>query len=120
MPEPNAYQPPEHDEVEVDVEVPAGKNPIHTAVFGVLFVVMVVGVPLVIGGIPGLFAAPVLGGALWGLYRVTLPRGPKQPSIAETAGTTACPSCGSVQTDRRRFPSPGQPAWQCFACGHEW
>lgn len=98
----------------------AGRNPLHTAVFGGLFVGMVVFAPMYLGGFLGLMAAPLLGGALWTLYRVTLPRPPEGPSIAETAGATACPKCGSVQTDRRRFLAEGQPPWQCFACGHEW
>jgi hypothetical protein len=111
-----AFQAPHHDEV----EAVAGMNRTHTMVFGVLFVVIVFGLPLFIGGFIGLLLAPVLGGGLWGLYRLTLPRGPNQPSIAETAGSSACPKCGSMQTDRRRFPMDGQPPWQCFACDHEW
>jgi predicted RNA-binding Zn-ribbon protein involved in translation (DUF1610 family) len=103
-----------------DADLQAGKNPIHTTVFAVLFVLMVIGVPYIIGGIIGFFMAPVIGAGLWVLYGVTLPRGPHQPSIAETAGSSACPSCGSMQTDRRRFVETTQTTWQCFACGHEW
>lgn len=113
---PNPYQRPEHDEA---MEV-AGVNRLHTAVFGVLFVVTVFGLPFAIGGFVGLMAAPVIGGMVWGLYRLTLPRAPKGPSIAETAGQTACPACGSLQTDRRQFSTPDQLPWRCFACGHDW
>jgi predicted RNA-binding Zn-ribbon protein involved in translation (DUF1610 family) len=112
----NPYQAPKHDRVD---EVP-GVNRQHTAVFGVLFVVLVFGAPLLIGGLVGLIVAPMVGAALWGLYRLTLPPGPKRSSIAETAGGTACPACGSLQTDRRQFATPEQPPWQCFACGHDW
>lgn len=103
-----------------DDDLRAGRNPVHSATFAVLFVVMVVGVPFVLGGLVGLLVAPLLGGGLWASYRATLPRPPEQPSIAQTAGTTPCPACGSLQTDRRRFPMAGQLPWQCFSCNHEW
>lgn len=97
----------------------AGKNPVHTGVFALLFVVMFLAVPVWVGGWIGLGLAPLVGAGLWGLYQVTLPSGPKQPKVSESAGSSACPSCGSVQTDRQRF-EPDRPPWQCFACGHEW
>jgi hypothetical protein len=103
-----------------DQDLEAGQNPHHTAIFALLFIVMVVFAPFMIGGLVGLMAAPLIGSGLWALYRVTLPRPPEQPSIAQTAGATACPNCGSVQTDRRRFPMAGQAPWQCFACNYEW
>jgi hypothetical protein len=103
-----------------DDDLRAGSNPRHTAMFAVLFVVMVAGLPFVVGGLAGYVLAPLLGGGLWALYNATLPRPPAQPSIAETAGATPCPACGSLQTDRRRFPMSGQRPWQCFSCDHEW
>lgn len=103
-----------------DDDLRAGRNPIHTAIFGVLALGLVGVLPLAIGGFAGLLIAPVAGTALFGLYTVTLPRGPRQPAIDETAGSQACPACGSMQTDHRRFRSEGEPRFQCFACKHEW
>jgi MFS superfamily sulfate permease-like transporter len=112
----NPYRAPEHDAA----EVVAGVNRTHTTLFGVLLIMVVFGTPWFFGALIGLLMAPILGAAVWGLYRLTLPRGPQEPSIAETAGSVPCPSCRSVQTDRRQFSAPGQPPWRCFGCGHEW
>jgi hypothetical protein len=60
--------------------------------------------------------APGFGAALLGLYILTLPRAPKQPSIDETAGSTPCPQCKSVQTDFQQFNG----VWRCYACEHQW
>ncbi|MEZ4449750.1 MAG: hypothetical protein R3B09_09730 [Nannocystaceae bacterium] len=118
-PRKDAYAPPKHDEA---LAVP-GRNPLHTSFFGVLFLLTVVGLPLTIGGLAGLLAAPLVGGGLWWLYRVTTPRGPREPPVSETSGAATCPRCGSMQTDRRRFlasEDPDEPRWQCFACEHRW
>ena len=104
-----------------DEDLPsAGRNPIHTGIFGTLFVLLVLGAPLFLGGLAGLLAAPIIGGVLWGLYTITLPKGPKIPAVTETAGVLTCPSCGSVQTDRLPVAEPGTPTWQCFSCDHRW
>ena len=71
----------------------------------------------------GLIVAFIGGSALWGLYRITT-RTPRALSPAFTAGGTACPACGSMQTDQSWIRSPdgrGEVlAWNCFACSHQW
>ncbi|WP_052549547.1 hypothetical protein [Enhygromyxa salina] len=106
--------PPEHEE-----PLRVG-NPVHTGVFAVLFLLTVVGLPLAIRGWAGFIAAPIVGAALWGLYKVTLPGGPKVVGIDTTAGAAGCPACDSMQTDRRPAASPGEPTWECFSCSHRW
>jgi hypothetical protein len=119
-PEPDPYRPPKAEGDTIDDLAMRVGNPVHTRIFGVLFIVVVLGLPLVVGGFFGLLLAPIVGGILWGLYRVTLPSGPKSPSLIESAGTTSCPQCGSVQTDAIRYRNAGDPGWQCFACEHRW
>lgn len=105
---------------EDDTEPLHGTNPIHTGIFVVLFVLTVGGLPFLVRGWAGFLMAPVVGAALWGLYKITLPRGPEIPDITATAGSTACPACASFQTDRRPAADPGEPTWQCFGCEHRW
>lgn len=117
-----AYQAPvvEQQATDLDEAVRKARNPVHTAIFGVLFLVGIVGLPLFIGGFAGWLAAPVVGGALFGLYRITLPRGPKVATIDETAGAQPCPSCGSMQTDRLPAEGPQGEQMMCFACDRRW
>jgi hypothetical protein len=108
---------PSHEETQAIAR--RSTNPVHTTVFGILFAFTVVLLPLVTGGLAGLLLAPIAGGALWGLYRLTLPRS-AMPKVTKTAGASPCPACGSMQTDRAQFRGPDDPIWQCFACDHRW
>jgi hypothetical protein len=122
--EPNPYVPSRLSSAESEEEVMARKarEPVRNAVFAGLLLVVGVTPALIVGGWAGLIVGFLGATALWWIYRLTT-RTPKGINPAITAGKTACPSCGSMQTDQTwlRGPGSGQVlVWTCFACDHRW
>ena len=119
MPAPNPYTPSRVTTPGQDEQlVRKAKEPVRTAVFTAMFVFLVVLCTFFIGGLAGILIAGIGSGLLVTLYRITT-RTPKMLNPAHTAGTIACPHCGSMQTDQRL--EPGQAlVWACFACNETW
>ena len=116
---PNPYVPGRITAADEDEQlVRKAKEPVRTGIFVGLFVLLVTVNVLFIGGFAGLIIAAIGAGILAALYRLTT-RTPKMLNPAHTAGGTACPHCGSMQTDKRI--EPGQLlVWVCFACDQTW
>jgi hypothetical protein len=125
MPSSSPYKAPVAVETDEDKLARKAREPVRTAIFGALFVLVLVGAALIgpsFGLVGGLAFAVIAGSALTGLYKLTS-RTPKALSSANTAGGTTCPKCGSVQTDQdyTRGPEGGEVLrWTCYACDHQW
>ncbi len=100
-------------------------EPVRKLVFTVLFVLMVIATAIIgpmFGLLGGLIFGFVAGAVLTAVYTLTT-RSPKGINPAYTAGNTACPSCGSMQTDQTytRGDDDGEVLqWKCYACDHHW
>ena len=120
-----AYRPPAVVETEEEQLVRKAREPVRTAIFAVLFVLVLVIAALIgpaFGLIGGIVFALVAGSALTGLYKLTA-RNPKRISSYYTAGNTACPNCRSMQTDQGFALGPDGrevPRMTCYACDHQW
>ncbi|MEM6294745.1 MAG: hypothetical protein AAGA54_25955 [Myxococcota bacterium] len=98
----------------------SARQPRRRAIFTVLLLlVMAGGVALapILGLIGGIALGLASGGLLVIIFNLTS-RAPKAISSAYTAGATACPACGSVQTDL--VVGDGAPIHKCFSCNHSW
>ncbi len=101
------------------------RQPLRMAIFGVAFVLVLVGAALIgpsYGLVGGVVFALIAGTALTMAYNLTN-RAPKALSSAYTAGATACRECGSMQTDKSytRGADGGEVLqWTCYACDSRW
>lgn len=120
-----AYEPPAATETDEEQFVRRAREPVRTAVFAVLFVLVLIVAMLIgpaFGLIGGVVFALVAGSALTGLYKLTA-RNHKRISSFYTAGNTVCPQCGSMQTDQGFALGPDGkevPRMTCYACDHQW
>ncbi len=106
-------------------EVP-GLNRGRRTVFFVLFALVLLGcMPMVFFFGLGALAIPfVVGPALWFAYDLTSPKAKNARSVAADTGTTTCPKCGSMMTDRHELLLGDSDAvttqYACHNCDHKW
>ena len=115
------YSPPAVEPTDVP-----GVNRGRRMVFFVLFGLVVIGcIPMgLFFGLYGLAVPFIVGPLLWWLYQATTPKPKGARSIAADTGTTACPSCGSMMTDRQELllGNSDTPTveFTCHNCDHKW